>query len=56
MKELGFKRMRTERERGYVVCRYNEMEKCEQKWAKAALAKDENESDDENNATNATIF
>lgn len=41
---------------GYVVCRYNEMEKCEQKWAKAAIAKEENEPDEENNATNATIF
>ena len=56
MKELGFIRKRVDNERGYLVCRYNEMEKCEQKWAKAALAKDEDESDDENNATNATIF
>ena len=51
MKELGFKRMRTEKERGYVVCRYNEMEKCEQKWAKAAIAKEENEPENDNHDT-----
>ena len=51
MKELGFKRMRTEKERGYVVCRYNEMEKCEQKWAKATIAKEENEPENDNHDT-----
>ena len=51
MKELGFPRMRTESERGYRVCRYNEMEKAEQKYAKAAIAKNEDESEDDNNDT-----
>ena len=37
--------------RGYVVCRYNEMEKCEQKWAKAAIAKEENEPGNDNHDT-----
>ena len=37
--------------RGYLVCRYNEMEKCEQKWAKAAIAKEENEPENDNHDT-----
>ena len=56
MKELGFPRMRTESERGYRVCRYNEMEKAEQKYAKAAIAKSEDEPEDDTNDNNDTIF
>jgi len=48
MKELGFPRVRTGSERGYRVCRYNEMEKCEHKYAKAVVAKDENDSENDN--------
>lgn len=36
---------------GYVVFRYNEMEKCEQKWAKGAAAKAENETDNDSGDT-----
>ena len=46
MKELGFPRKRTESERGYVVCRYTDMEKTAQKYAKADNAKDENDTND----------
>ena len=46
MKELGFPRKRTENERGYVVCRYTDMEKTAQKYAKADNAKDENDTND----------
>ena len=52
MKELGFPRMRTEKERGYRVCRYSEMEKTEQKYAKARIATEENDTNDNND----TIF
>ena len=52
MKELGFPRKRTESERGYLVCRYNEMEQAEQKYAKAEVAIDENDTND----TNDSIF
>jgi hypothetical protein len=48
MKELGFPRVRTGSERGYRVCRYNEMEKCEHKYAKAVVAKDENDPENDN--------
>ena len=47
MKELGFPRKRTNSERGYLVCRYSELEKTEQKYAKARLAKDEHAADDD---------
>ncbi len=53
MKELGFPRMRVKNEHGYLVSRYNEMEKCELKWAKGADAKEEN---DPENANDVTIF
>lgn len=51
MKELGFPRMRVDNEHGYLVSRYNELEKCEQKWAKGAAAKAENESENESGDT-----
>ena len=51
MKELGFPRMRFDNEYGYLVSRYNEMEKCEQKWAKGAAAKAENETDNDSGDT-----
>ena len=56
MKELRFPRMRTESERGYRVCRYNEMEKAEQKYAKAAIAKDEDEPETDKDDNNDTVF
>jgi predicted P-loop ATPase len=56
MKKLGFERKRTSSERGYVVCRYNEMEKCERKWAMAEIAKDEDDPESDNNDTGDTVF
>ena len=47
MKELGFPRKRTKSERGYLVCRYSELEKAEQKYAKARVARDEHAADDD---------
>ena len=51
MKELGFPRMRFDNEYGYLVSRYNEMEKCELKWAKGADAKEENDPENDNDVT-----
>ena len=46
MKELGFPRKRYNSDRGYVVCRYSDMEITAQKYAKADNAKDENDTND----------
>lgn len=51
MIELGFPRKRYNSERGYVVCRYNELEKSEQKYAKAIVARDENDPESDNGDT-----
>ena len=56
MKKLGFIRKRTNSERGYVVCRYNEMEKSEQKWAKAVIAKDEDDPESDSRDTSDSVF
>ena len=51
MTALGFPRKRYNSERGYVVCRYIELEKSEQKYAKAEVAKDENDPESDNGDT-----
>ena len=56
MKKLGFERKRTNSERGYVVCRYTDLEKNERKWAKASIAKDENDPESDNSDNCDTVF
>ena len=56
MKKLGFPRKRTNTERGYVVCRYTDIEINEQKWAKALIAKDENAPESDNSDACDTII
>ena len=52
MKELGFPRKRYNSDRGYVVCRYSDMEICALKYAKADNAKDENEEESDKSDSN----
>lgn len=56
MKELGFPRMHTESERGYLVCRYTELDKSEQKYAKARAAQNEDEPDNDTDDNADKIF